>query len=544
MSAGPTSEARPGRVPLLPGFALRMLVVVGLAVSLTLGGVLWWTGWRDHARLREVQRSRALRSLQLLEILIGEQLESARGSLRGLAASSAVQEGLTDGSSMALLGAVQTLRDDSAVTHVVIESREGKALAMTSRLAALMLGPNPVHADERQAEPAVGIIAGDVALLLDQPVRRGGTTLGWVRGFSLIGRLFVTRMSEDLQAPLAIFLEGELMHHSFPASPPLPARPSEGGPVFSRATLEGEPFLIAYKKLEGVEADLWIAAGTAQGEELGATRRFLLLAGLAGGGGLAVVLLATGVFLALAQQQERLARQRDTAVRRSEGLSERLAHLAAVVHDIKAPVGGIQLRAEGMIEDSAETAHRSGLEQIAETCERLQLYLANILTAAQAEEGPIPLREEAVLVAGLIEDVCEKVSPLAGRRGVGLAREVGPDLPPLTGDHVFLERALTNLAVNAIAATPPGGTVTLFGARSEGRLVLGSRDTGLGFKAFDPAEAFSRHRPQVKDSSLRSGTGLGLFIVARIAEAHKGAAYAENLPEGGARVWLDLPLSK
>jgi two-component system sensor histidine kinase BaeS len=125
---------------------------------------------------------------------------------------------------------------------------------------------------------------------------------------------------------------------------------------------------------------------------------------------------------------------------------------------------------------------------------------------------------------------------------VTLSTEVEAGLPPITGDAVFLERALVNLASNAVAATLAGGSVTLFARRAGDSLALGTRDTGRGFVGFDPKEAFSRERPQVKDHSLRSGTGLGLYIVARIAEAHGGTAVAENRPEGGAEVRMLLPL--
>ncbi len=248
-----------------------------------------------------------------------------------------------------------------------------------------------------------------------------------------------------------------------------------------------------------------------------------------GAGGFLVVLLAVAGVLA--------------AERRSAGLSDRLAHLQAVVHDIKAPVGGIQLRAEGLLEEEDRPEVRAALAGIVEACERLGLYLVNVLTAARAEEGPIRPRRDVVLLPGLVEEVAERTEPLAGARGVRLRTDVPADLPPLVGDPVLLERALWNLAANALAVTPREGEVVLFARDAgDGMVELGARDTGPGFRDVDPGRVFERARPRVKDASLRAGsTGLGLFIVARIAEAHGGRAVARNREEGGAEVFLRLP---
>ncbi len=265
---------------------------------------------------------------------------------------------------------------------------------------------------------------------------------------------------------------------------------------------------------------------------------------LLGGGGLVLTLAAVGGYLALGAAQERLARQRDEAVERTKDTQDRFEALRAVVHDIKAPVSGIQLRCEGLLDHEPAPPLAAALSQISDTCERLNLYLANVLTAAEAESSPILLVKDVVLVPGLLHEVAERIEPVAQRRNVTLRVDADDSLPPLHGDSALLERALWNLAANALAATPADGLVVLFARRHEAELQVGAEDNGAGFREFDPAEAFSRQRPRVKHGSYRAGSsGLGLFIVARVAEAHRGRAVAENRPEGGARVSLFLPWS-
>ena len=178
-----------------------------------------------------------------------------------------------------------------------------------------------------------------------------------------------------------------------------------------------------------------------------------------------------------------------------------------------------------------------------DTCERLNLYLVNVLTAARAEEGDMPVDARVTLAPGLIDEVIERVEPQAERKGVALTSACDQDLAPLPLDPQLIERALVNLAANAIEVTPQGGRVTLYARRERVGAVLGVSDSGPGFQAFDPAQAFSQERPQVKDSSLRSGsTGFGLYIVGRIAAAHGACAEARNLEGGGADVRIIFPL--
>ena len=102
-------------------------------------------------------------------------------------------------------------------------------------------------------------------------------------------------------------------------------------------------------------------------------------------------------------------------------------------------------------------------------------------------------------------------------------------------DPVWIRQALDDLIDNAVRATPERGHVTVSGRIEDGRVRIAIEDSGGGFgtsflpRAFEP---FTRDRERGEEFA---GAGLGLAIVRAIAEAHDGAAVAENI-EGGARV--------
>ncbi len=528
--------------------ARRALAVIGTIVALVLAAGLAWMWYSNKARLDDSQKIRAARTARLFEILTLRQVQSGRSLLRAVVESRAVQEALAARSLPQTIAALHALRDDFGSLLVVIDGADGRPVAWSTPAAILHLGVGDRPASDAGPRTRAEVIGGNLAVILSQPVVAGGEAIGSVRVAVLIGRLFVEQSTQDLEAPLALFDRGKPVHFTFPRPPPPPPdldQPPERGEVrLERAALGSDGFDLAYTSPGGLGGEIWLAAGMPRRADESRLLRFILANAALAALALAVVLASFSAYLRNAEQRQRLARQRDAAVQRSEGLSDRVAHLAAVVHDIKAPVSGIQLRCEGLIEDAPDPQVRGALDQIVDTCERLNLYLANVLTAAQAEEGPIRPHLATLLVPGLVEDSAERVGPLAARRRVTLTTEIEPGLPPILGDAVFLERALVNLASNAVAATPAGGSVTLFARREGDGLALGTRDSGRGFVDFDPQEAFSRERPQVKDASLRSGTGLGLYIVARIAEAHGGTAVAENRSEGGAEVRLVLPLAQ
>jgi two-component system sensor histidine kinase HydH len=99
-----------------------------------------------------------------------------------------------------------------------------------------------------------------------------------------------------------------------------------------------------------------------------------------------------------------------------------------------------------------------------------------------------------------------------------------------------LQRALLNLVQNAMDAMPQGGTLTLAGQRTATHAILQVRDTGSGIPAEQLATIFE---PLYTTKS--EGTGLGLYIVQEIVQAHGGEVTVESPPGQGTLFTLSLP---
>jgi two-component system OmpR family sensor kinase len=171
---------------------------------------------------------------------------------------------------------------------------------------------------------------------------------------------------------------------------------------------------------------------------------------------------------------------------------------------------------------------KEALRSAAESTARLSRLADDLLLLARADDGRVPLKAEETDVADLAHEV-------GGRFGVRVEAE------PLVVrvDRLRLEQALTNLLDNAVRHG--SGDASLTAHRRNGNVELHVLDEGAGFPAGFLAHAFERFSRA--DPASRDGSGLGLAIVETIARAHGGVAHAVNRPEGGADVWLALPLS-
>ena len=249
-----------------------------------------------------------------------------------------------------------------------------------------------------------------------------------------------------------------------------------------------------------------------------------------------VFYLGLGTLAGFLVDRREAERQRAMALRIKLDESERLAALgrlaSGVAHEVRTPLGSIQGAAEILAEDyPSEHPRRAFFDILVEESGRLKAVVQEFLDLGR----PIPVSAAALDAAVLLEDCRASLRPLAERSGVILEAST-PANCRVWGDPLRLHQALTNLARNAVEASPAGGVVRLE-ARSggEGCLFL-VEDGGEGLPPGEEARLFEPFY-----SRRKNGTGLGLALVRQIAEAHGGWVKGESIPSGGARFSLWLP---
>lgn len=224
----------------------------------------------------------------------------------------------------------------------------------------------------------------------------------------------------------------------------------------------------------------------------------------------------------------------------------REAFVAAVTHELKAPLAAIRLFAE-MLERGdvePEKVKEFGGRTVRES-DRLARLVDGVLDLARLEHGSPSARSEPVELRELVERALATVAPLARERGFGLALGADGERAPLTtsGDRDALHGALVNLLDNALKYSDTPHTIEVELRRTADRAEIRVKDRGRGVPDAERARIFEPFR-RVGDELTRDwpGVGLGLALVKKIALAHSGDARCEAREGGGSVFVLSLPL--
>ena len=222
-------------------------------------------------------------------------------------------------------------------------------------------------------------------------------------------------------------------------------------------------------------------------------------------------------------------------LRRSERLST-LGEMAAVLaHEIRNPLGSIRGTAEILKDDykPGDPKYEFIEIQIKET-ERLNRVVEDFLHMARpqpADMRPCPVQDE-------LETILFLMSNDARERQVTLTMHP-PAVPPvIKADGEKLRQAFLNIVINALQATPPGGTVTISTTVYQADFCeIRFCDTGPGIDAENLERIFEPFYTTKPD-----GTGLGLAISRKIIESHGGTLLVESEAGRGTTVTVQLPM--
>ena len=252
-----------------------------------------------------------------------------------------------------------------------------------------------------------------------------------------------------------------------------------------------------------------------------------------------VLLAATALVIVIAAASSR----REALLARA-----RSDFIAGVSHELRMPLAQILLASETLADDREQNATaRLGLARsIVRESRRLATLVDNVLLVARS--GAVALRPSLtpVDVAELYADVQDAVHLAVEDAGQRLLLLVAPGGGlQVLGDRLLLRQALINLIDNACKYGRPNQTIRLdTDSSAPDRVLLVVEDEGPGIPArlrtrlFEPYERLPRDR-----MSERTGSGLGLAVVAQIAKACGGSVRLENGRTGGTRVVLALQVA-
>lgn len=213
--------------------------------------------------------------------------------------------------------------------------------------------------------------------------------------------------------------------------------------------------------------------------------------------------------------------------------------LSTISHEMKTPLSSILGYAE-LIEDVCD--QKELVAGIIDGGLRLTAHLNNILDYSALVSGSLPLYKTEVCLSEVIANAAAFVQREAQLKGLTLAMELAPDLPPLSGDARRISQMLVELLDNARKATPAGGAMGLRTQAAPGGVRIEVWDTGPGIAPEDEARMWQPFSQLGPGGGLRGGgLGLGLTIVKMLAELHGGRITLESALGKGSRFTLFLP---
>jgi len=215
-----------------------------------------------------------------------------------------------------------------------------------------------------------------------------------------------------------------------------------------------------------------------------------------------------------------------------------------VPHELRTPLTFIKGYVELMLEEAMGELSEpqwNGLQIVAQRTDAMTRLINNLLSLQQVEMES--LRPTRVSLAEVATTVLESAEAAATKAGIVLEAEIPETLPSVWADRNCLEQVFDNLLGNAIKFSPHGGKIIVC-IREEGEcLRVAVSDMGIGI-ANDQLEKIFERFYQVNGSSTRrfGGTGLGLALVKKAIEAHRGKVWAESQEGQGSTFFFTLPI--
>ena len=189
---------------------------------------------------------------------------------------------------------------------------------------------------------------------------------------------------------------------------------------------------------------------------------------------------------------------------------------------------------------------REHLEKVYTSNERLIKLVEDLLTVSRIESGRLEFDFQLLNLDNLTETMIKEFSQMAAAKGFYL-KYIKPEkpLPLVKADSLKIRQVIQNLIENAIHYTKRGGAVIQLKAEKD-KVRFSIKDTGIGISSEEQVTLFEKFsRGKGVNKMYTEGTGLGLYLAAKLVEAHQGRIWVESEGKGKGSVFhFELPVER
>lgn len=219
--------------------------------------------------------------------------------------------------------------------------------------------------------------------------------------------------------------------------------------------------------------------------------------------------------------------------------------LASMSHELRTPLNAIinlsQFVSRGVMGEVNEEQKES-LDLVVSSGQHLLNLINDVLDISKIEAGALKLFVESEInVSDVLQPIIATAQSLVHNKPIEIVTEIEADLPEITGDKRRIAQIMLNLVSNACKFTETG-QVTIGAKVQDSSILLSVTDTGPGIAADDRQAIFETFRQTETGLKSGAGTGLGLPISQRLAEAHGGRLWVESEVGQGATFYVSLPI--
>lgn len=214
--------------------------------------------------------------------------------------------------------------------------------------------------------------------------------------------------------------------------------------------------------------------------------------------------------------------------------------LSTTTHDLKGPLGAISLCAD-MLQDDIEKGGKVEklVTRIASASQGAINLIDEFLSARRIQEGNYILKPEEQDITLLLHEIYEQHDSIAKARDISLELNSKDNLTGCV-DAPSFKRVVANLVSNAIKFTPKGGKVSIGAERTVAGLLVHVEDSGCGMEPSAVQKIFEKYS-RLKEHHQVQGTGLGLYVVKSIVNAHGGRIDVTSQVNQGSHFTLYFP---